>query len=866
MRTIRFIASIFTVYGIIGCSLSYDDTWIKHDLEEINQRITNLEQSINSNITAVNAILKAIEANDYIISSEPYVENGVTIGYQLHFAHRSPIVIYYGKDGKDGKDGQIPAIGLKQDADGMYYWTINGEWLLDTNDNKVCASSMTPQFDIVEGYWNVSLDGGQSWSLIGKATGNDGDSFFSNHSEDNNYVYLTLSHGGTVLSIPKSPVLDIVFDQDAVEMSPGSSKTITYSIISAITPIVTEVIASNGLQARVISDVENGLSGSIVIESEGDISEYSRLIVLVSDGQKVIMKILHVSELGVLQVSGNQTIDISDAGGDVELAFLTNIPYEVTIPAEAQNWLSVIPKSKAVEKHTVGIRVAKNNGGQRSSSITISSKDNKLSIQYKIAQSAIALSGFENGHEWVDLGLPSGIKWATYNVGATTPEGFGGFYAWGETATKTNYSYSTYKWGEYKKFTKYNSFDKKSRLEQTDDAAHWVFGGNWRTPSEYEWKELIYNCNWKSTKLNNVQGMLVSSKINNNSIFLPIDGIKDGLSTDSSVGAYWSSDCSVDNGFGLFITSNNTNIKGDFRNKGCRVRPVLGDNKVTGINLNNAEITLIKGEKRQIVATYAFSNTNEKATNWDLIWSTGSSSIVTVTDNGLVTAVGAGTTTVTATTVIGGYSATCTITVPVPTTLNDHQWVDLGLPSGLKWATCNLGALKPEDFGNYYAWGELSPKSTYSDATYKFYTHQGLSQYKINKYNTDSNYGTVDNKKQLELQDDAAYISWGSGWRMPTKDELEELVSYCSFSYIEYGTIKGVLVTSIVNGNSIFFPLAGYRVNDEIMKVDSSFDIRSSTLGSLSWTSCVLTYLNSKPSVEVSYSRDAGYSIRPVAY
>ena len=109
---------------------------------------------------------------------------------------------------------------------------------------------------------------------------------------------------------------------------------------------------------------------------------------------------------------------------------------------------------------------------------------------------------------------------------------------------------------------------------------------------------------------------------------------------------------------------------------------------------------------------------------------------------------------------------------------NGHDWVDLGLPSGLKWAVCNVGADSPEGYGFYFAWGETETKSRYSWNTYKWCNG---SYYTQTKYCTNSSYGTVDNKTTLDLSDDAARANWGGSWRMPTKAEQDELRNNCTW-------------------------------------------------------------------------------------
>ena len=145
-------------------------------------------------------------------------------------------------------------------------------------------------------------------------------------------------------------------------------------------------------------------------------------------------------------------------------------------------------------------------------------------------------------------------------------------------------------------------------------------------------------------------------------------------------------------------------------------------------------------------------------------------------------------------------------------TENSHDWVNLGLPSGTKWATCNVGADKPEEYGNYYAWGETATKE-YTWKTYKY----GSDYYQLTKYCTDAHYGKdgfTDGKNTLEADDDAASVNWGGAWRMPTDAEWTELREQCDWTWTDNynGTdVTGRIVTSKTNGNSIFLPAAGYR-------------------------------------------------------
>lgn len=151
-----------------------------------------------------------------------------------------------------------------------------------------------------------------------------------------------------------------------------------------------------------------------------------------------------------------------------------------------------------------------------------------------------------------------------------------------------------------------------------------------------------------------------------------------------------------------------------------------------------------------------------------------------------------------------------------------HEYVDLGLPSGTLWATCNVGADKPEDFGDYFAWGETTPKDTYDEESYKWMNDGWSTWTQINKYTVADGqfagrwyYGGTfigDNKTELLPEDDAATANWGSDWRMPTHAQQMELLN-SAYTEKEWTTVNGVngyKITSKTNGKSIFLPVAGY--------------------------------------------------------
>jgi hypothetical protein len=151
---------------------------------------------------------------------------------------------------------------------------------------------------------------------------------------------------------------------------------------------------------------------------------------------------------------------------------------------------------------------------------------------------------------------------------------------------------------------------------------------------------------------------------------------------------------------------------------------------------------------------------------------------------------------------------------------DNHEYVDLGLPSGTLWATCNVGANSPEEYGDYFAWGETARKVVYDWNTYKWCNG---SEYTITKYCANSTYGYngfTDDKTELEPVDDAAYVNWGALWRMPTKAQQDELREKCTWTWSTRNGVKGCLVIG-PNNNSIFLPAAGGRYNS------SPFDVNT---------------------------------------
>ncbi|MBR4809040.1 MAG: Ig-like domain-containing protein [Bacteroidales bacterium] len=474
--------------------------------------------------------------------------------------------------------------------------------------------------------------------------------------------------------------------------------------------------------------------------------------------------------------------------------------------------------------------------------------------------------------EYVDLGLPSGTMWATFNVGAEAPEEYGDYFAWGETEPKpkSQYNWGYYKWCKGSKMTLtkystrayYGTEDHKIILDATDDPATANWGGSWRIPSDEEWTELLDNCTWTWTTQNSVNGQLVTSKTNGKSIFLPAAG-GTLFGNAGSYGYYWSSYIITDYPHEASLVtfySKDVYWQSYSRCEGFSVRPVYGAVvPVTSIGAFK-DLELECGETYILTATVYPDNATYKKVSW----SSSDGSIAGVDAYGAVTAISKGQATITAYSADGSKTASCTVTVVVK-----PQAVDLGLPSGRRWASFNVGASKPEEFGDFFAWGETEPKADYSWSTYKWCNGSShtLTRYcPSNMTDYWGGTGSPDNKLWLyaySSADDAARANWGSGWIMPDDADWTELREKCTWTWTTQNGISGRLVTGS-NGNSIFLPAAGYRALTDQIDAGTYGRYWSASLASDYPDEAGDIYFTSGVNKSDHVQRSWGCSIRPV--
>ena len=452
----------------------------------------------------------------------------------------------------------------------------------------------------------------------------------------------------------------------------------------------------------------------------------------------------------------------------------------------------------------------------------------------------------DNGYQWVDMGLPSGLLWATCNLGANKPTEFGDYFAWGETETKESYTNKTYKWYEDSDEIveiKYSDIFKadasgniRTLLELEDDAANVKLGGNWRMPTREEFEELLHPANTDLCLVskNDVKGYLVVSKKNGNTLFLPAAGFKlaDEVTGVEDEYYYWTSE-HAEEGLGV------ANVVGNFygsldvrplnRPIGCAIRPVLAKtlDYTISFNANGAEGEMIDVDAKYAqtitLPTCTFTKEEEVFRGWN------------TEPNGTGTS----------------YKENQVLTITEDLTLyaiwrSKQGYVDLGLPSGLLWASCNIGAENPEEFGDYFAWGEVEPL----DENYK--------------WGSDNKYGDRCSRVSFELVDDAARQIWGGSWRVPLPEEIEELIAECEWTWTVLNNVNGYEVKG-PNGNSIFLPAAGSAYWSSQGIRTYSQGSRGYYRGNLKQCQSYTTILSSSQiSAFVEMHQEEGYSIRPV--
>lgn len=350
---------------------------------------------MNTNISSYLKTVEALESGDRILSVTP-LEDGT--GYTIAFSKTGIITIYNGKDGKDGndgndgndgapgKDGSTPEIGVKLDVDGTYYWTVNGEYLLDNNGNKIAATAhiSTPQVKLsADGkHYEISFDNGITWMTVGDVVGSGGgDTIFNsvNDGADEVTFYLT---DGTTIVIPKVQLFALNIINTSIGMSAGQTIQIAYSVTAADDETVVDGIGNNGY--NVVVESTSSSEGVIIVTAPNPLVDGKAIIMAVNSKGTTSGKILTFEEGKLVLIVDGTSVDAS--ANTVKVQVKTNLNYEVLV-SEGESWIHLV-ETKALRTDSLTFSIDENTGEARTGTILLIDSNMNILETITIEQAA----------------------------------------------------------------------------------------------------------------------------------------------------------------------------------------------------------------------------------------------------------------------------------------------------------------------------------------------------------------------------------------------------------------------------------------------------------------------------------------------
>ncbi|MCQ2147102.1 MAG: DUF4988 domain-containing protein, partial [Bacteroidales bacterium] len=321
----------------------YDDTELKNRVETLESDVKGLKElvsTLNTNVGGLQSLVSALQQNNFITSVAEVKDNatGAVIGYTISFTKGSPITIYHGEkgnNGSNGKDGKTPVIGVTL-IDGVYYWTIDGSILKDSEGNNVPATGpqgeqgnpgtpgtpgndgVTPTFRITDGYWELSIDNGQTWERLGPATGDSEvtavDAVFSGVKETSEGVQFTLVDGSKII-IPREKKFAVEIDNSKVyDVVAGSSTEIPYTVVGGDEETVVDAFASGNWYAEAVA--ADAASGCIKVSVPADGGDKGKVLVFAANGNgKTDIKTVSFAKGTVSFVAPTTIVPVT--GGDL---------------------------------------------------------------------------------------------------------------------------------------------------------------------------------------------------------------------------------------------------------------------------------------------------------------------------------------------------------------------------------------------------------------------------------------------------------------------------------------------------------------------------------------------------------------------
>ena len=513
----RFLSMLsLVILGFAMSSCTYDDTELRESIEDLDNRVKTLETlctEMNSNINALADLVTALSENDYIVSVTALVEDGVDVGYKLVMKSTKVIYLYHGKDGKDGADGAdgkdgvdgtdgkdgvdgtdgkdgetvVPVLGTKQDTDGIYYWTLDGEFVVDAEGNKIPLTApgedgVTPQLKIEDDMWMVSYDNGATWEPIGAAVSVG----IKDVQETEGALVITMTDG-TELRIPIGSGLKVSLGEfDAATLNYGTDLVIPYTIEGAEGDVVVFLLKEGAaFEAELVE--ETAVSGYVTVSQLVDDTKESKgkigIFAVAEDGTTVSQAVRLVSGVFYAVEGSQESYAVEAKGGNVEFKVATNTAFEVTVGAE---WITYV-QTKAVEEKTLTFAVEANEGEAREASVEIVAGETE--ITFTVAQ--------EGGY----VPVPDETLVGNYLVtflwvyGGTGPEYGGG--GWVDMHNKTWWFDEETGHGIYAELDNYLEFTLDGwNADNTQSTGKCV---NWAGKDGKNWDTWFYN-NYNSSK------------------------------------------------------------------------------------------------------------------------------------------------------------------------------------------------------------------------------------------------------------------------------------------------------------------------------------------------------------------------------
>lgn len=378
----RLILTLLASFALLPCCTSITDEMNKSNqaleerIKENADKIAALEkrcEELNFNLDALRKTVQALQDNDFIKSVTPlYDKDGITvIGYNISFVKSGEIRVFAGENGKDGEDGKpgdpgndgndghSPVVGIAKGADGVYYWTLDGEWLTDSDGQRIKAegkNGVTPQFRITDDYWEISYNGGKDWASLGKATGDTGKSFFENVSDFEDKVTLTLADG-SVITIPKykKPVIKFSIEDNETGAVSGIDVIVGYQISNASEGTVVSVSSDGNYAAKIVKD--SPLSGKLTITPPTPYTDGFVNVTLTDDYGYSQVEVINFHQ-NLISFAEGPEYQIPPEGGLVEIPYSLNFDHEVRTTSD---WLKITPTTRAeMREKSIKVSAEKN--------------------------------------------------------------------------------------------------------------------------------------------------------------------------------------------------------------------------------------------------------------------------------------------------------------------------------------------------------------------------------------------------------------------------------------------------------------------------------------------------------------------------